>query len=104
MTFLVLYIGSVNAVIHNVVHPALRATAVAIFVFIINLGGAALSPAIVGLVSDRRQSLQAAMLMLPVLVFFAGLIALAAATVIGSDMRRLGNGLGLTPPGGASRG
>ena len=90
VTFLVLYIGSVNAVIHNVVHPALRATAVAIFVFVINLGGAALSPAVVGLISDRRQSLQAAMLMLPVLVFFAGLIALAAATVIGSDMRRLG--------------
>jgi hypothetical protein len=62
-------------------------------VFIINLGGAALSPAIVGLVSDRRQSLQAAMLMLPVLVFFAGLIALAAATVIGADLRRLGTGL-----------
>ena len=89
VTFLVLYIGSVNAVIHNVVHPSLRATAVAIFVFVINLGGAALSPAIVGLVSDRRQSLQAAMLMLPILVFFAGLIALAAATVVGTDMRRL---------------
>jgi hypothetical protein len=29
------------------------------------------------------------MLMLPVLVFFAGLIALAAATVVGADMRRL---------------
>jgi predicted MFS family arabinose efflux permease len=95
VTFLVLYIGSVNAVIHNVVHPALRATAVAIFVFIVNLGGAALSPAIVGLVSDRRQSLQAAMLMLPILVFFAGLIALAAATVIGGDIRRLGAGLDL---------
>ena len=94
VTFLVLYIGSVNAVIHNVVHPTLRATAVAIFVFIINVGGAALSPAIVGLVSDRRQSLQAAMLMLPVLVFFAGLIALAAATMVGADMRRLGVGLG----------
>jgi sugar phosphate permease len=90
VTFLVLYIGSVNAVIHNVVHPALRATAVAIFVFIVNLGGAALSPAVVGLISDRRQSLQAAMLMLPVLVFFAGLIALAAATVVAADMRRLG--------------
>ena len=48
VTFLVLYIGSVNAVIHNVVHPTLRATAIAIFVFIINLGGAALSPAVVG--------------------------------------------------------
>jgi predicted MFS family arabinose efflux permease len=100
VTFLVLYIGSVNAVIHNVVHPALRATAVAIFVFIINLGGAALSPAVVGLVSDRRQSLQAAMLMLPVLVFFAGLIALAAATVVGADMRRLASGFGLAGGGG----
>jgi MFS transporter, Spinster family, sphingosine-1-phosphate transporter len=95
VTFLVLYIGSVNAVIHNVVHPTLRATAIAIFVFVINLGGAALSPAVVGLVSDRRQSLQAAMLMLPVLVFFAGLIALAAATVVGADMRRVGGGLGV---------
>jgi MFS family permease len=104
VTFLVLYIGSVNAVIHNVVHPTLRATAVAIFVFIINLGGAALSPAVVGLVSDRRQSLQAAMLMLPVLIFFAGLIALAAATVVGADMRRLGAELGLTPGAGAPRG
>ena len=104
VTFLVLYIGSVNAVIHNVVHPTLRATAIAIFVFIINLGGAALSPAVVGLVSDRRQSLQAAMLMLPVLVFFAGLIALAAATVVGADMRRVGGDLGLAArketPGG----
>jgi MFS transporter, Spinster family, sphingosine-1-phosphate transporter len=98
VTFLVFYIGSVNAVIHNVVHPALRATAVAIFVFIINVGGAALSPAVVGLVSDRRQSLQAAMLMLPILVFFAGLIALAAASVVGADMRRL------APNGGPPRG
>jgi hypothetical protein len=104
VTFLVLYIGSVNAVIHNVVHPALRATAVAIFVFIINLGGAALSPAIVGLISDRRQSLQAAMLMLPVLVFFAGLIALAAATVIGADIRRLGAGRDLASEGQPPRG
>jgi predicted MFS family arabinose efflux permease len=104
VAFLVLYIGSVNAVIHNVVHPALRATAVAIFVFIVNLGGAALSPAVVGLVSDRRQSLQAAMLMLPVLVFFAGLIALAAATVVGTDMRRLGAGLGLAAGEGPPRG
>jgi MFS family permease len=103
VTFLVLYIGSVNAVIHNVVHPTLRATAIAIFVFIVNLGGAALSPAVVGLVSDRRQSLQAAMLMLPILVFFAGLIALAAATVVGADMRRARDMLGAAPgPGDAT--
>ncbi len=44
------------------------------------------------------------MLMLPVLVFFAGLIALAAATVIGSDIRRLGNGLDLASEGQPPRG
>ena len=104
VAFLVLYIGSVNAVIHNVVHPARRATAVAIFVFIINLGGAALSPAVVGLISDRRQSLQAAMLMLPVLVFFAGLIALAAASVIGADIRRLGTDVDVASEGEPPRG
>jgi fucose permease len=91
-------------VIHNVVHPALRATAVAIFVFIINLGGAALSPAVVGLISDRRQSLQAAMLMLPVLVFFAGLIALAAASVIGADIRRLRTDVDVASEGEPPRG
>jgi MFS family permease len=86
--FLLLYVGSVNAVIHNVVEPGLRATALAIFVFLINVGGAALSPFVVGLISDRR-SLQGAMLLLPVIVFFAGLIALAAASVVAADMRRV---------------
>lgn len=95
--FLALYVGSVNVVIHNVVHPELRATAVAIFVSVINLGGAALSPAIVGLISDRQHSLQAAMMLLPIIVFFAGLIALAAATMVGGDMRRVERSLA---PGG----
>jgi MFS family permease len=90
--FLLLYVGSVNAVIHNVVQPALRATAVAIFVFLINLGGTAFSPLVVGVNSGRR-SLQAAMLILPVIIFFAGLIALAAATVVAADMRRVERGL-----------
>jgi MFS family permease len=102
--FLVLYTGSVNAVIHNVVSPTLRATAVAIFVFVINLGGAALSPVVVGLISDRRQSLQAAMLLLPVLVFFAGLLALAAASVIGGDVQRLERRLDVAVPGARADG
>ncbi len=96
--FLVLYIGSVNAVIHNVVQPSLRATALAIFVFLINLGGAAPSPFIVGLISGRR-SLQAAMSMLPFMIFFAGLIALAAASVVAGDMRRVERSLAVVSSG-----
>ncbi len=102
--FLVLYVGSVNAVIHNVVHPSLRATAVAIFVFLIHLGGDAVSPAIVGLISDRRQSLQAAMLLLPIMIFFAGLIALAAASLIGGDMRRVEHSLAVVTSEPAAHG
>lgn len=86
--FLVLYTGTVNAVIHNVVHPNLRATAISIFVLLLHLGGDAFSPLIVGLISGRR-SLQGAMLILPVMVFFAGLLALAASGVVVGDMRRL---------------
>ncbi len=96
--FLVLYIGSVNAVIHNVVQPSLRATALAIFVFLINLGGAAPSPFIVGLISGRR-SLQAAMTLLPFMIFFAGLIALAAASVVAGDMRRVERSLTVVSSG-----
>jgi predicted MFS family arabinose efflux permease len=99
--FLVLYVGSVNAVIHNVVDPSLRATAVAIFVFLIHLGGDAVSPAIVGLISDRRRSLQAAMLLLPIMIFFAGLIALAATSVVGGDMRRAARRLAPAASGAA---
>jgi MFS family permease len=97
--FLLLYVGSANAVIHNVVHPSLRATAVAIFVFLIHLGGDFLSPGIVGLISDRRRSLQGAMLLLPIIVFFAGLIALAAATVVAADMRRVERALAVVSSG-----
>lgn len=101
--FLVLYMGSVNAVIHNVVHPTRRATAVAIFVFLVNLGGAALAPYVVGLVSGRR-SLQGAMLMLPVMVLGAGLIALAALPLVGTDMRRVERQLVPMSPAGGSGG
>jgi MFS transporter, Spinster family, sphingosine-1-phosphate transporter len=97
--FLVLYVGSVNAVIHNVVHPSLRATAVAIFVLLIHCGGDFLSPAVIGLISDRRRSLQGAMLLLPVIIFFAGLIALAAASAVAADMRRVERGLAVVSSG-----
>lgn len=102
--FLVLYVGSANAVIHNVVHPSLRATAISIFVLLIHLGGDAVSPAIVGLISDRRRSLQAAMLLLPVIVFFAGVIALAAVAVVAADMRRVERSLVPAGPGPAPHG
>jgi predicted MFS family arabinose efflux permease len=97
--FLLLYVGSVNAVIHNVVHPSLRATAVAIFVLLIHFGGDFLSPAVIGLISDRRRSLQGAMVLLPVIIFFAGLLALAAASVVAADMRRVERGLAVVSSG-----
>ncbi len=101
--FLLFYVGSVNAVIHNVVHPALRASAVAIFVLLVHLGGDFLSPAIVGLISDRRRSLQAAMLFLPLIVFFAGLIALACASVAPADVRRVERSLTVVSSGQSPR-
>lgn len=96
--FLVLYIGSVNAVIHNVVSPSQRATALAIFVFLVNLGGAAPSPFVIGVISGRR-TLQAAMSLLPFMVLFAGLFALAAASLVAADIRRVERGLPVVSSG-----
>jgi predicted MFS family arabinose efflux permease len=101
--FLVLYIGSVNAVIHNVVSPSLRATALAIFVFLVNLGGAAPSPFVIGVISGRR-TLQAAMSLLPFMVLFAGLFALAAASLVPADMRRVERGLPVVSSGQSPNG
>lgn len=86
--FLVLYTGIVNAVIHNVVVPNLRATAIAIFVFLIHLGGDAFSPAVIGIASDRR-GLHNALIILPYIIFFAGLIAFAATRVVSDDMKKM---------------
>jgi len=65
--------GPINSQIVNVVHPAIRTTAVAVSVFTIHALGDCWSPFLVGVISDRA-GLGAAVLILPVVAAIGGLI------------------------------
>jgi hypothetical protein len=68
----------VNSAIVNVVSPHMRATAVALSIFVIHLLGDVPSPSVVGMISDAR-SLGTAVLIIPVAVFVGGMIWTVAA-------------------------
>ncbi len=70
--------GPINAAIINLVIASERATAIALSVFAIHLLGDALSPLIVGALSDAF-SLQQAITILPVAVFVGGFVWIWAA-------------------------
>lgn len=65
--------GPINSHIVNVVHPEIRATAVAVSVFTIHALGDIISPPLVGTISDRS-GLGSAMLILPVAALVGGVI------------------------------
>jgi hypothetical protein len=70
--------GPINAAIVNLVLASERATAIALSVFAIHLLGDALSPLIVGALSDAF-SLQQAITILPVAVLVGGFVWIWAA-------------------------
>lgn len=71
--------GPINVVIVSVVPVAIRATAMAVSIFVIHLFGDAASPLVVGAVSDRV-GLANAVLIMPAFVALSGVIWLAAAS------------------------
>src|SRR5439155_22904810 len=52
--FLFFNTGPSNAILANVTHPSIRATAFAVNIFIVHAGGDAISPYIIGYLSDHR--------------------------------------------------
>jgi MFS family permease len=70
--------GPINSVIVNVVDPGIRATAVAVSIFVIHVLGDVPSPFLVGAISDRR-SLDVGVLILPVAALIGGIVWIYAA-------------------------
>lgn len=66
--FLWAYNAPINAVIVNSVAPGLRARAVGLSILSIHLLGDAISPFLIGVVSDATGSLETAMIMIPIAV------------------------------------
>jgi MFS family permease len=87
---LYLYNGPMTALRQNIVLPSLRASAIMLGLFVAHLLGDAISPTVIGLLSDRLGSLQAALLITsPTLLFVAALIAATGLPTVATDTTRM---------------
>jgi predicted MFS family arabinose efflux permease len=84
--FLFLNTGPTNAVLANVTHPAIRASAFAINIFIIHALGDVLSPAVIGYVADLA-NLQVGFLLVAGFIGLSGLLWLIGARFLDADTR-----------------
>jgi MFS transporter, Spinster family, sphingosine-1-phosphate transporter len=89
--FIFLNTGPLNAIIANVSRPEVRATAYAANIFIIHALGDAISPAIVGMVSDRA-GLSAAFWIAPGALALAALLCFVAMRTYVVDARESAGG------------
>nr|HPJ97048.1 hypothetical protein [Syntrophales bacterium] len=80
--------GPLNTVIVNISHPLYRATAFALNIFLIHALGDAISPTIIGWLSDLFE-LRLAMLIAPLFIFLALLFCLACCRFIDEDTSRI---------------
>jgi predicted MFS family arabinose efflux permease len=85
--FLFLNTGPLNTVLVNVVAPGRRAMGFAINIFAIHALGDAISPAIIGFLSDRW-GLSHALLITPLAVFIAACFALRGGRFVEEDQRQ----------------
>jgi MFS family permease len=83
--FLFLNTGPLNTVIINVTNPAVRAMAFAINIFFIHALGDAVSPSILGWLSDRW-NLRSALLITPIAMVLAGLLCFICGRFVVKDM------------------
>ncbi|GFO53909.1 MFS transporter [Geomonas sp. Red276] len=85
--FLFLNTGPLNTVIINVTHPAIRAMAFAVNIFFIHALGDAISPSILGWLSDHW-GLRNALLSTPLVMALAGIFCFICGRYIEEDMKR----------------
>jgi MFS family permease len=79
--------GPTNTALANVTHPAMRATAFAINIFIIHMLGDAISPQLIGKISDMtpNKDMNPAFTFVAFLILIGGLLWLWAARYLGRD-------------------
>ena len=85
--FLFLNTGPLNTVILNVTNPAVRAMAFAVNIFFIHALGDAVSPSILGWLSDQW-NLRSALMITPCAMLLAGLLCFVCGRFVVEDMSR----------------
>ncbi len=94
--------GPTNTALANVTHPAMRATAFAINIFVIHMLGDAISPPLIGWISDHTpgKNMNPAFTFVAFLVLVGGLLWLWAARYLGSDTELAPQRLAMDPVSG----
>lgn len=87
--FLFFNVSPLNAAILSVVHPKMRATAMAMNIMFIHLLGDAISTWVIGKVSDIAGSLTIGILIGPAALLIGGIILLAGAKLLAADQLKL---------------
>jgi hypothetical protein len=83
-----LYLSAASAVTQDVVHPGLWAISYSICVIVQNLLGSSTGPIVVGSISDRI-GLSGAMLVVPAMAAFAGVLFLLASLFYKRDLAKV---------------
>lgn len=81
--------GPANAVLVNVALPEIRATAIAVSIFVYHLLGDVPSPILIGRVSDASGSLETALLLTLVAMALSGVFYLMGMRTLGADTARV---------------
>jgi MFS family permease len=81
--------GPLNAVIQDVVHPALRATAIGLALLLAHLLGDAAAPFVIGAIANNFSLGLALTLTAPTCLFIAGLVCLLGLRTVARDMHRM---------------
>lgn len=87
--FVFLNTGPANAVLLNVAMPEIRATAIAVSIFVFHLLGDVPSPILIGRVSDATGSLEKALLLTLVAMAASGVLYLLGMRTLGADTARV---------------
>jgi predicted MFS family arabinose efflux permease len=87
--FVFLNTGPANAVLVNVALPEIRATAIAVSIFVYHLLGDVPSPILIGRVSDTSGSLETALLLTLAAMAVSGVFYLLGMRTLGADTARV---------------
>lgn len=89
VVLLFLNTGPLNAVLANVTRPEVRATAIAVHIFVIHALGDIISPPLIGVLSDLSDLRHAVLVTTPVAMVAGGVIILWGTRALTADLARL---------------
>jgi MFS transporter, Spinster family, sphingosine-1-phosphate transporter len=81
--------GPIFAVVHDVIMPNARATALGLTGLFAHLLGDAAAPSVIGLIADRYTLGFALIITTPTFLFLAGLACLVGTRTVAQDMHRM---------------